>query len=74
MLWLDLDEDLRLIVAVDESLVPAYQEHFRPETESRLQERRKSETTPRSLMSEFAFHPDAVQDLEEIWEYIPADS
>ena len=25
-------------------------------------------------MSEFVFHPDAVKDLEEIWEYIAADS
>ena len=25
-------------------------------------------------MSEFVLHPDAVKDLEEIWEYIAADS
>jgi toxin ParE1/3/4 len=25
-------------------------------------------------MSEFVFHPDAVKDLDEIWEYVAADS
>lgn len=25
-------------------------------------------------MSEFVFHPDAVRDLEQIWEYIAADN
>lgn len=25
-------------------------------------------------MSEFVLHPDAVKDLEEIWEYVAADS
>ena len=25
-------------------------------------------------MSEFVFHPDALKDLEEVWEYIAADS
>jgi plasmid stabilization system protein ParE len=25
-------------------------------------------------MSEFVFHPEAVKDLDEIWEYIAADS
>jgi plasmid stabilization system protein ParE len=25
-------------------------------------------------MSEFVFHPDALKDLDEIWEYIAGDS